>query len=344
MSQTARVARGDAIDMYAITDERPHDPDAADPHWQESIFFFWWDDAAGVGGIHRVGHEPNTSPPTANSWNGVFTRDGARFRRYERPELSPEDRLPDGLVAGPSRYTCDENWRFRLDDSDCELDLEWYEDFVGLPHMYPKKSMGEVHSDYAPQHYETAGRVRGRARIGETTYEIDALAYRDHSWGRREWPTLLAHRYLAGTVGPEFTFCSLAWLGIDGRISSFGLIIRDGVFEYAESVDFLTYLEPDGTSHRGGEVSFHMRDGETIVIHPVLVDAVLHEHGGDSGAALSAIDSVCVIEYQGQRGFGNLEITNNAKNGADRVRSVTRAICENGLSRRDWSYVREASP
>lgn len=329
---------GDPVDQYAPADERPHEPDPSDPHWQESIFLFWWDDAAGIGAIHRIGHEPNTAPPTTNAWNGVFTREGTRFRRYARPELSAADRGNDGLRAGPSRYWFDDTWHFSLNDPQCELDLEWYEDFVGLPHMYPKRTMGEVHDDYAPQHYEASGRVRGTARIGDRNVNVDALAYRDHSWGRREWPTLLAHRYFGGTIGPELTFCTLGWLGIDGTLTSFGLLIRNGVFQYAKSVDHLTYLEPDGTSHRGGEVTFHMPDGEVVALKPTLVDAVLHEHGGPGGAALSAVDSICIVEYEGKRGFGNFEITNNAKNGADRVRIVTRAVSENGLGTRDWSF------
>jgi hypothetical protein len=333
---------GDVVDLYPLEDERSHFPDPTDPYWQESIFFFWWDEAEGIGAIHRIGHEPNTAPPTGNSWNGVFTREGTRFRRYARPVLRDGDRTPDGLAAGPSRYSFDGSWRFQLADPDCELDLEWYEDFVGLPHMYPKASMGDVHEDYAPQHYEASGRVRGTARIGERRCTVDALAYRDHSWGRREWPTLLAHRYLGGTVGPELTFCTLGWLGIDGRVANFGLLVRDGVFTYAKAVDFLTYLEPDGTSHRGGEVTFTMPDGEVVTLRPQLVDAVLHEHGGESGAALSAVDSICIVEYEGRRGFGNFEITNNAKNGSDRVRVVTRAVSENGLGRRDWRFPEDA--
>jgi hypothetical protein len=325
---------GESVHQYELEDERPHYPDPVDPHWQESIFFFWWDDEVGVGGIHRIGHEPNASPASSNSWNGVFTRDGDRFRRYAKPPLTEGDRLRDGLVAGPSRYTFDQTWRFELSDPDCDLDLEWHQHFVGLPHMYPKASLGEVHNDYAPQHYETSGRVRGTARIGERRFNVDALAYRDHSWGRRDWPTLLTHRYLGGTVGPELTFCTLSWLGTDGRLSSFGLLIRNGVCQYARSVDFLVYLESDGTSHRGGEVTFHMYDGEIVTLRPVLVDAVLHEHGGEGGAALSAIDSICVVEYAGRRGFGDLEITNNPKNGSDRVPLVTGAVAQDGLSRR----------
>jgi len=121
----AASTKGDRVDLYPLSDERPHDPDPTDPHWQESIFLFWWDEASGIGAIHRIGHEPNTSPPTANCWNGVFTREGSRFRRYERPELAPEARLETGLAAGPSRYTCDEAWRFELSDPDCDLDLTW---------------------------------------------------------------------------------------------------------------------------------------------------------------------------------------------------------------------------
>ena len=64
------------------------------------------------------------------------------------------------------------------------------------------------------------------------------------------------------------------------------LLVRNGVFTYAKAVDFLTYLEPDGTSHRGGEVTFTMPDGEVVTLRPKLVDAVLHEHGGESECGL----------------------------------------------------------
>ena len=137
---------------------------------------------------------------------------------------------------------------------------------------------------------------------------------------------MLAHRYLAATVGPELTVCTLGWLGVDGRMANFGVVVRNGVFEYAESVDYITFMEPDGPSHRGGEVTFQMRDGATIALRPEIVDAVLHEYGGPGGAALSAVDSVRIVEYDGLRGFGNLEITNNAKDGSDRVRAVVRAV------------------
>jgi hypothetical protein len=337
MTQTQNI-NDPGVRLYGPEDERPHERDLTDPHWQESIFFWWWDDNAGIGAIHRIGHEPNTIPPTANSWNGVFTRDGRRFRRSETRELTSADRLPHGRVAGPSRYTSDDSWRFEFSDPDCELRLEWCDEITPLAHVYPATMPG-VHNDYAPEHYETSGRVRGTARIGDRTIDVDALAYRDHSWGRRDWPTLLAHRYLGGTVGPELTFCSLTWLGTDGTLTSFGVVNRNGTFEQAESVDFLTYMEPDGTTHRGGKVTFHMPGGEDISIQLTLVDAVLHEHGGESGHAISAVDSICIMQYQGITGMANLEISNNPRNGSNRVPAANRAIAEDGLSQRDWSFV-----
>jgi hypothetical protein len=320
------------IYAYPPSDERPH-VEGGEPFWQESIFFFWWDDAAGIGGIHRLGHEPKLSPPMTTTWNGVFSRDGQRFRHYGFTPMQEGERQTDGLQSGPSWYRYDGKWRFGVDQPDCSIELT-VEDYLPRLHMYPEADVGDIHRDYARHHYESAGLATGQVRLGQRTVEVNALSYRDHSWGRREWSTLLAHRYFAGTTGPEFTCCTIHWLSPDGSISHFGLVIRDGVAVYADSVDFLTFMEADGTTHRGGVVTFHMPGGEAIEVQLSLVDAMVNEHGGETQAAIAATDGLCLFTHNGKTGFGDLEITNNPRNGADRVKATQRAVNANGLTSR----------
>ena len=85
---------------YEDHDEAPHDP-GPDPAWQESVFLHWYDPKVGVGGIHRIGHEPSAGITAL--WCGVVARDGTRFRRSAAISYRGEDRLPDGFAAGPGQ-------------------------------------------------------------------------------------------------------------------------------------------------------------------------------------------------------------------------------------------------
>ena len=329
-----------SIHAYACTDEVPH-PIQDDPCWQESIFFFWWDQVAGLGGIHRIGNEPNGDSPSANCWNGVFSLDGKRFRQSIIKPTEAADRTATGLGCAPSRYQFEDGrWSFFVSNRDCEISLE-VENYVPLLHMYPVSKVGAIHANYAKHHYESAGWARGNVRLGERHATIEALSYRDHSWGRREWGTLLSHRYFAGTTGPDFTCCTIHWQGPDGKLSHFGLVIRQGVSTYAERVDFLTYMETDGTTHRGGVIKFFMPGGEVIEIRARLVDAMLNHHGGDDAAAIAAVDSICLFEYGGKTGFGDFEITNNPRQGSRRINAPLRAFDGDGLGQRDWELLEQ---
>src|SRR2546421_7557434 len=85
---------------YGDHDEAPHDP-GPDPAWQESVFLHWFDPKVGVGGIHRIGHEPAAGVTVG--WCGVVSTDGTRFRRNAAVSYRREDRPPDRLAARPTQ-------------------------------------------------------------------------------------------------------------------------------------------------------------------------------------------------------------------------------------------------
>lgn len=321
---------------FTVDDELPH-PIGPDPLWQESVVLIWWDAAAGVGGFHRIGHEPSQN--LATSWVGVHTRDGERFTQHLNLPLSDAEPSKTGFRVGEAYEARFENgnaiWTIREEDCEMELVATDY-----TPRFDLFRAGGTVTDDFAPGHLEAAGRVEGHIRLGGRRTEVNGLCYRDHSWGKRDWTTLLSHRWIAGTCGPELTFNAASWHGVDGSLRNFGIVVRDGVVTYADAVDLLVFMEADATTHRGGTAAFDLPDGERIRIDiQTPIGGAMTLHNG-----IACIDELCEFEYQGKTGFCDLEITTNPRGGTGPVTALIRATQQRGLSRREWATEDLLSP
>jgi hypothetical protein len=165
-----------------------------DPWWQDSAFLEWYARDAGVGGVFRIGHEPNQNGGSAALWFGLATGDGKRYRRNAVAPLSDQDRLPNGFGALDGRYriTYDGAVRYEMDDDDCRVRLV-AEDFYPRTDLFPR-SAGMLSDEFARAHFEAAGRITGTVELAGTSYAIDGLYQRDRSFGVRRWDTLLNHR------------------------------------------------------------------------------------------------------------------------------------------------------
>jgi hypothetical protein len=314
---------------YPESDERPHKVGEA-PFWQESVVLVWSDLEHGYFGFHRLGHEPyaNGGQGISTNWIGIATRDGTRFHRHANLPLRPEDRTADTFMATES---CSAQFiggtaRWRIDEPDCQMDLI-AEDFTPRFDLFRKG--GTVVDDFAPGHIEAGGRVAGSIALGGKQVAIKGLAYRDHSWGKRDWGTLLSHRWIAGTVGPELTFNAASWHGTDGSLRSFGIVVRNGVIDYATEVDIVVLMEIDAQTHRGGTLRLTLGDGEVIELHPRVVDGFLTHHNG-----IGCVDELCEVEWQGLKGFCDFEISTNPRAGSGPISGLVRATMQQGLSQR----------
>jgi hypothetical protein len=181
-------------------------PDPGEEWWQDSVFVTWHAAAAGIGGIFRIGHEPNHNGGVSALWFGLVTKDGLRYRRNGAPALTGADRLADGFGALEGRYrqVYDGRMRYLVDDEDLHVELE-VEDFYPRTDFFPSDA-GTVSEDFASAHYECSGAITGLVALGGREYEVDGLCHRDHSWGPRRWDMLLNHRWMPGTFGPELSF------------------------------------------------------------------------------------------------------------------------------------------
>ena len=304
-------------------------PDAAEEWWQDSVFMTWHAGEAGIGGMFRIGHEPNHAGGLAALWFGLVTKDGRRYRRTLAAPLTDADRLPDGFGALEGRYrqTFDGRMHYAVADDDLTLDLE-VEDFYPRTDFFPPDA-GTMADDFASSHFECSGAIRGHVRLGGRDYEVDGLCHRDHSWGARRWDMLLNHRWMPGTFGPELSFGSIAWNGIDGSLRQFGYVVRDGVVTLADEVDIAVTMEADGITYRSGVSTWTLPGGETLVLEAAPYDATISEHHG-----VGVVDAICELEHEGRRGFCDLEVSTNPRAGTRPIATAVRANNADGLTHR----------
>jgi hypothetical protein len=313
-------------------DEFPHKA-ADDPHWQESVVLLYYDEQAGIGGFHRIGHEAHGYDGSGKqvSWAGIANGDGVRFARTLKHAVQIGD-LSDRTFKCTDAYVADfsDGIRWRADDNVFKMDLV-AEDYS--PRVSPFPHAGETVSDeYAAQHWESGASVKGVVELDGKKYEIDGLGYRDHSWGRRNWTSLASHRWVAGTVGPELTFGAASWQAMDGTLASFAYVARDGVAEHAMSVDILAFMEADATTNRGGVVKMTLHNGEEIVITAKpAIPGFMSENN-----TIFCVDQICTVEYGGKIGFCDFETTTNPRCGQGPVVSVINGSDRQGLTTDDF--------
>jgi hypothetical protein len=302
----------------------------ADEWWQDSAFVVFDAREAGIGGVMRIGHEPNHAGGIAALWFGLATRDGLRFRRNTTNRLGDADRLADGFGALDGRYriTHDgETLRYRVEDEGCRLELE-VEDFYPRTDFFPAAA-GSLVEDFASAHFECSGAISGTIELDGRSFEVDGLCHRDHSWGLRRWNTLLNHRWVPGTIGPELSFGSIAWHAVDGTIRQYGYVVRDGEVIRADEVDIVVHMEVDGTTYRGGVATWTFAGEEPFVLACEPYDAMVFEHHN-----VGDVDALCEIEVDGKPGFCDLAVSNNPRLGSGPITAALRANHADGVSRR----------
>jgi hypothetical protein len=208
------------------------------------------------------------------------------------------------------------------------VDLE-FEGFYDAMPVWNNPEAHEVAQTIAPNHAESSGRARGTVRLDDESFEVDALYHRDHSWGARDWSTILSHRWFVGTFGPHLSFSGTIVQARGYRWIRGGAVVRNGAVTRAESVDIVPFIEADGVSHRGGEVVWKLADGEALTMRCALVDGTIFRQ-----KSFLTVEGLCEVRLDGSDdvGFCDLEMSNGV--GAREVGGALRAVIADGLSHR----------
>lgn len=297
-------------------------------NWQDSVVLVWWDSANTIGGYHRIGHEPNFEEgPKIALWNHLVTPTHY-YRKVAFLPLREQDRLTSGGFGAGD--TC--RYEFKggehiwiIADGPVKAEIR-QTDFHANVECYPKSTLTE---EFANIHTDIPGKVSGFLEVNGERIEINGLSFRDRGWGVREWDFLLAHRWIAGTLGPDMSFLALSYCGADDSMASFGWVVRGDTVTYARSTDIVTYTEIDGMVNRGGQVGFVLTTGEELVIDctPVAPTPFICQHHD----GICSTDVLCQARCGDLVGFCDFETTNNIMAGRRQPSKLVNAIMENGL-------------
>jgi hypothetical protein len=315
-------------------DEGLHPADE-DIDWQESAYLAWRDPERGLGGNHRIGNEVNRG--TANLWCGVYGDDGTRFRcNGEGLDLVRLDESTGerGLCAGPQRIFSDgERVRFELDGDGCRAELEITDEgerayanaqtFAGMA--------GEAGTIFA-NNFHVFCRVRGVVELDGLRSEVDAPAWRDHSWGVRRWDSFLSSRSFGGEHGEgderlRFRFASM--VGANGSFFRHGGVECAGRRVGVRAASMLVHVDDDSVRCPSAEVRFELEDDTTTTVRIETVGGVLGVTAQRYGW-----ESVGDLFVDGEPGgWGFLETTLNARNGQNPPAYVLTDTLTNGVVR-----------
>jgi len=192
---------------------------------------------------------------------------------------------------------------------------------------YWPEGSGSLVSQTAKYHIEATGQAAGTVAVKDHSYEIGGTAWRDHSWGKRDWSGFRAHRFYAGMFGEDFSFFGVTMVGADGSMTRMGTIIRGETVETTTAFDIVTYVGEDGISNCGGKVKLQL-DGEIRVLDfELFAKSVISVH---QGCTIS--DGMCKVTMGDEVGVGISESSHNAQggNGWPAIFPYSKGIVDNG--------------
>lgn len=312
--------------LFDAADEGPH-PVSDNPLWQESVLLHWYDRGQGIGGWHRLGHEANNEGGRAAIWSFMFSRSGWQYRRCGDAVLCATDRLTNGFGSGETLRFVYENDTAKWSVSDGPLRAELQcRNLFPIVDPFPKDD--PVAAKRFPSHFEVAVRVTGRVVYEGRKFDINGYGYRDHSWGGRDWNNGMPnHRWFTGCLGEKLSFAAITAQAPTGRLTRVGYIHRDGKTVHAKTVDVVAHMEPDGLTHRGGELTITLPNDEKVQVRFRARAGVLFQRG-----SVVMVEIICDAEGHGMQGYCDAEISSNPRLGRGEVLLALNASTHDGFA------------
>jgi len=305
------------VGVYEESWDKPHAP-SQHPSWQESDWLTFFDPVAEVGGIYRIGREPNRRVGQPNLF--IFALHGQRFLmrdlggRGADVAMGVSDEWENGYCVGGHRVEALGGGRiqFRWDYPDTSGSLQFHDSHY-MPRDWSLSGKGAsiIATLNADGHLECAGQLTGEIRIGAESYRIDCFSHRDRSWGERDHYMRRMKRAFGtwGTVGPEFSFAIMRLELAAGETLVTGFVHRRGHGDDIADARFITTLDGDFLSPIRGQVLLSLENGESLSIDCGIAQA----HGGFAPG--TSFNSVGRLVWEGKSGFCDYSATGNPGGG-----------------------------
>jgi len=213
--------------MIEERDEWLHEV-GADSAWQESFYFNWADPEQRSFTLARTGYRFH-----ARKIDGlvISLRDGALELYYGPADLDHDGDCREedpavGMRAGDLVVTMLEplrRWRLQI-EGERGMDVVFE---AHTPAFDYQRDGTRLASTMTGAHFEQTGSVSGWTQFGERRQAIHAFGQRDKSWGVRDWDRLEGWNWLAGQLGPDWSFNLMQTIEGGQRLDN-GFVFRNG--------------------------------------------------------------------------------------------------------------------
>ncbi|MDE0063455.1 MAG: hypothetical protein OXP09_12620 [Gammaproteobacteria bacterium] len=294
---------------------RPHQPTDAE-NWQESDCYWFYDSENQVGGYHRIGQYPNRG--TGQVLTFAFKKGGRCFRLIKEYQHIECARTETGQTVGSSAVQSlgDGRINYSWAEPDGGASLEFHQPFY-TPRNWTKEVSeheggSSVHDSMnADGHLEVAGRLKGRLRLGDEEYAVDALAHRDRSWGPRDYMVARQHRMVTGTLGEHLSWVAMIVQMENGFVAKVGYVARNGETTDITDLKVLTEFDWDGFTVSGLRAQLALEDGSQLELDGIAAQGFQFFTKGWAATSHHFIE----VERDGTRGFTILDATNRPAKG-----------------------------
>jgi hypothetical protein len=281
-----------------LEDVRRHSPDANSPaSWQESFYLGWVDLDARAMGTHHISLRPGGDKDT-HVWSWVML-DGKVIGRAQQHGLDVPEGDYDDLKVG--------NLHLRIKESLREIDLTaTYDDAVAdvaftaacdpleLPLDFDEMKLGD-------RHYEIMGTVKGTLTHGDRKIPIHAGCWTDHSWGGRDFGSIVSHRWLWASFGADLSMSVFIFVTND-RLHYQGWVVDGGEIHIVTYAELHSIVNDDGISPEGCDAIIRTDSLKTYRVKGRCIDTALL--GGHNYCVKNGLTE---FECGGRIGSGILE-------------------------------------
>lgn len=222
-----------------------------------------------------------------------------------------QQRLADRPVPADMDF---DNWQIegfsmKQDLQFNKADLAWHNDDVSLQFSYEAfhPAYGySAHADGCPafvasDRIEQSGMVVGTLSFGGKTINFETTGHRDHSWGTRDWGTMMHYQWFEGqtTSGVSVHFWNLLALG---KRYLRGYVFKDNVQAQVSDLDIdVVYDDQLNQKSFDAKVTDELGritviKGEVFGVYPLVPDASIVLNEGGSAVSFDGVDGAGWIE------------------------------------------------
>ncbi len=261
-------------------------PLGPEPHFNESMYFNFFDTRRALGGFLRLGNRANEGH--AELTVCLYLPDGRVLFTFGRPAIAHNDAFDAGgmrfevlepgqrlrtTYAGPvieladPRAMADPSRAFR-ESPKRRVSVDLVHDAVGPLYGSVGDEAEPEGQQFAKAHYEQHMHVTGRLEIEGDLHEIEGYGLRDHSWGPRTWQAIHAYEWLTLNFGPDLgAMVSVIQRDPEGaNVRRGGVLVRGDALEPLVDARVEADYDADGLYHRAVRAKVTTAKGETLEI------------------------------------------------------------------------------